>query len=254
MRIRLLILMIVLMAAPVVVSAQFSVQFDIVTVEALIKDHKDIRSKQYVRAAIEEGNAALHSLVNDTIRGYKDMSDLLDKYDHFFNILDLIISGACTVVKVYGSYQVIKDRLSGMRSLLSEYHDNCLRVGNIQSSDTRIIKIGENMIKTIAADIDELVSSLSALLKFQGITSVADLTAMSTKTMIEILEHVNTCIDKVVEVVCKSYLKLWSYVKARMSPFFSPAVFRSRSMMEIGIEALDRWLQNSGVFRAATGY
>lgn len=69
--------MIVLMAAPVVVSAQFSVQFDIVTVEALIQDHKDIRSKQYVRAAIEEGNAALHSLVNDTVRGYKDMSNLL---------------------------------------------------------------------------------------------------------------------------------------------------------------------------------
>lgn len=88
-----------LLLTPIGVQAQ-SWGFDVASMEAFIDDHKEIRSEMWVRAVVEEGNALLLTWENDTIKGYKTINDVLDKYDHYFEMLDFIIKGACTVIKV----------------------------------------------------------------------------------------------------------------------------------------------------------
>ncbi len=242
MNIRLLIFLAFLLLAPVRLSAQLF-NFDHVSVEAFIKDHKDVRSELIVRAAVEEGNAILHSWTNDTIKGYKTVNDLLDKYDRYFDMINLVISGACTVIHVKKSAETVSDRLSGMGTLMADFNRKCLSQGKIETSDVLILEIGDHMVAAIVDDVQELVKSLSKLLVYQGATNALGLTAMSTKNLIVILENINDSIDHIVQIVSGAYLKLRAYILARMGPFFRRAVYRSRSPMEIGTEALGRWMQ-----------
>ena len=121
MKIRLLIGLMMLLLTPIGVQAQ-SWGFDVASMEAFIDDHKEIRSEMWVRAVVEEGNALLLTWENDTIKGYKTINDVLDKYDHYFEMLDFIIKGACTVIKVKKTGEMVATRLTEMGTLLSDFN------------------------------------------------------------------------------------------------------------------------------------
>lgn len=244
MKIRLLIGLMMLLLTPIGVQAQ-SWGFDVASMKAFIDDHKEIRSEMWVRAVVEEGNALLLTWENDTIKGYKTINDVLDKYDHYFEMLDFIIKGACTVIKVKKTGEMVATRLTEMGTLLSDFNDKCLSQGRLESSDILIIEIGENMVNAIVGDVGELVDTMTKLLVFSGTTNVLGLTAMSTTNLMLILENINQCVDNIAAVVNRSYVKLRGYILARMGPFFRRSVYRSRPIIEIGTDALSRWLEAS---------
>ena len=243
MKMRLLIVM-VMMLATMSVQAQMW-EFDVPSIEAFVDDHKEVRSEMWVRSVIEEGNALLLKWENDTIKGYRTISDVLDKYDHYFEMLDFIIKGACTVIKVKRTGETVATRLTEMGVLLSDFKSKCLSQGRLESSDVLIIEIGENMVKAIVGDVGELVDTMTKLLVFSGTTNVLGLTAMSTTNLMLILENINQCVDNIAAVVNSSYVKLRGYILARMGPFFRRSVYRSRPVIEIGTDALSRWLEAS---------
>ena len=59
------------------------------------------------------------------------------------------------------------------------------------------------------------------------------------------VENINQCVDNIAAVVNRSYVKLRGYILARMGPFFRRSVYRSRPIIEIGTDALSRWLEAS---------
>ena len=197
-----------------------------------------------VRSAIEEGNVALHSAVADTTRAYKEVNVNLDKYYKACEIIDAIINGACTVVNVYTTYDVVKDRLGGIRNVLQEYADECLAHGRIETSDTLIIRIGNGMVSAVAGDVDDLLSSLYDLALY--VTGVGD---CRTARLIEIIQNINDTLNAIKEHVTDAYMKMLSYVKARVSPFWNRRVFHSRNVADIAHGAFEKWMQNSRVMR-----
>ena len=242
MRTRFYIIALMMMLAPFRALAW---GFDVATVEALIDDHKDVRAKMEVRAVVEEGNALLLQWENDTIKGYKKINDLLDKYDKYFDMLDLILRGANTVIKLHRNYTTISDRISAMRKLLTDFNDKCLKTGKLESSDLLIIDIGQDMILAVEDDVENLYKSLKELLMYQGATNAAGLTAMSTKNLILILDHIDQCFDQITKVINNAYVRLRGYILARLGPFFRRTLYRSRPVMEVATDALSRWLEVS---------
>ena len=217
--------------------------FDVASVEALIDDHKVIRDSMKNRIAIEAGVYLLQNWTNDTIKGYKKTCDLLDKYDRSFDILDLVLSGTSTVLKVRKNYTVISDRIGGIRKLLSDFHDKCLRTGRIEYSDKLIIEIGNDMITAVCDDVEELYKSLRKLLAYQGAGSATGLTAMSTSNLIQILNQIDRNFDHITKVINHGYIRLRGYILARLGPFFRRTLYRSRPVSEVATDALTRWLE-----------
>lgn len=240
---RIVILMMVLLLAPMRMLAQWG--FDATSVEALIDDHKDVRAKMQVRAVIEEGNALLQSWSNDTIKGYKQISDLLDKYDHYFEILDLILSGARVVVKVHQCYNTIDGRLEKMTALIHDFNDKCLKTGKLESSDKIIIEIGKEAVEGTYSEIEQLLTSIGKILAYQGAGAATGLMAMSTSSLIEILDSIDRSLDRILLIINHAYFRLRGYILCRIGPFFRRTLYRSRPVMEVATDALSRWLNAS---------
>lgn len=238
------ILMLMLAFLPSVNALADGEGFDVLSWVAMVEDHKKIRTLLIARAAIEEGNSILHSHVNDTVKGYKEINVNLDKYTRCFNIIDVIIRGACTVVNTKNTYNIVKDRLTGINGLLREYADECLRHGDIETSDELIIKIGEGAINNVKGDVEDLLNSFGDLLLYS--TGVGD---CSTKRLMEIIENINNGLNAIKEHVTEAYVRLLSYVKARLSPFYNRRVFHSQNVAQMAQGALEKWLKNSQVLR-----
>ena len=215
--------------------------FDVMSTEALIWDHKKVRSKLGVRTAIQEGNAIIHAWVNDTVKGYKTVNDELDKYDRYFDMIDLILSGACTVINVYTSADHVGERLVGIKNLLQMYYSECLKHGDVAYSDLTIMNIGDEMVTNIVQEVDALVKSLKRLGGTAVVGSAVGTTGLSTKDLINILENVNGSIDNIVKIVDAGYLHFLTYVYARTGPFFNRRAANALTRSEIGKRAFDRW-------------
>lgn len=239
-KILLLTLMLSFLLPPVTMEAQN----DWGTTALINLNGKRTGTLMLVRSAIEEGNVALHSAVADTTRAYKEVNVNLDKYYKACEIIDAIINGACTVVNVYTTYDVVKDRLGGIRNVLQEYADECLAHGRIETSDTLIIRIGNGMVSAVADDVDDLLSSLYDLALYA--TGVGD---CRTARLIEIIQNINDTLNAIKEHVTEAYTKMLSYVKARVSPFWNRRVFHSRNVADIAHGAFEKWMQNSRVMR-----
>lgn len=93
------ILLFLLILVPFTARAQWN--FDVLTVEALIKDHKNIRSVLLARSALEQANEVLHNYSMEASVGYDSLNVKLDKYTKCFDIIDIIYNSGMTVLNVY---------------------------------------------------------------------------------------------------------------------------------------------------------
>lgn len=224
-----------------------TIDFDVLSLEALIKDHKGVRDSLMLRNTIEAGIVVLHELVNDTVMGYKEVNRQLDKYQRSFDVINVIVSGACTVMKGYTTYNVVKDRLSGIGEVLQTFEKECLEQGNIETSDTLIIKVSKRMVEKVIDDADALKTSLGDLMAY----AVGDpktkvgVMEMTTARLFEIINNINDALDAIREHVTEAYVKILQYCKARMSPFWNRKVFHSQSVGQVARGALEIWLNNA---------
>ena len=87
---------------------------------AIVEDHKRQRRVYALRTAIEEANRELHSLVADTVKGYKEVNFSLEKYTKSFELIQLILNGAYTAMNIYGTSNYVVGRVGDISSLLTE--------------------------------------------------------------------------------------------------------------------------------------
>ena len=76
-------------------SAQFN--FDVETVEALIRDHKNVRSVLIARNSVEQANLILHQYSRKAVEDHYQLNVELDKFTRLFDMIDIIVSGTSTV-------------------------------------------------------------------------------------------------------------------------------------------------------------
>ena len=131
------IFLMLLMLVPTMVRAQYS--FDFLSVEALIDDHKRIRSVLMARSGVEQANELLHQYSSEANVDYDSLNVKLDKYTKCFDIIDVIYNGGVTVLNVKNTYDDVSDRITQLKDLLERFTTQLTLRGNIVSSDTIII-------------------------------------------------------------------------------------------------------------------
>ena len=86
--------------------------FDIVSVEAYINDHKQQRSLLLARSTLELSNQLLHEYSSEAAVGYKELNIDLDKYTRAFDVIDILYQSLRTSLNVYSTYNTVSDRVA----------------------------------------------------------------------------------------------------------------------------------------------
>ena len=117
-----LTILVLAVAMPQNLMAQYN--FDFETVEALIRDHKRIRSVLMVRDGIEHANEVLHQYSKKSVENHYEVNVDLDEFTRLFDVLDLMASSATTVINAVDTYSDVKKRINDYKTLLNEYNEN----------------------------------------------------------------------------------------------------------------------------------
>ena len=128
---------------------QGAVDFDIVSVEAYINDHKKQRSLLLARSTLEYSNKLLHEYSCKEVGGYKELNIDLDRYTRAFDAIDVMYQSLRTVLNVKNTYTSVSDRIGDYKSLLEDFNAKILKRGRIESADTLIISINARGLRRL---------------------------------------------------------------------------------------------------------
>ena len=133
-----LTILILAVTLPQDMMAQFN--FDFETVEALIRDHKRIRSVLMVRDGIEHANEVLHQYSKKSVDKHYEINVDLDEFTRLFDVLDLMANSATTVINAVDTYSDVKKRINDYRSLIDEYNDVVTYIDLYKQTDNGIFR------------------------------------------------------------------------------------------------------------------
>ena len=214
-------------------------QRDIAALEAYINDHKEVRSLLLARSTLEASNALLHDYSKDAGMDYKEVNVDLDKYTRAFDIIDVLYQSTRTAMNVYSTVNTVSERISDYKKMLTDYHDKCLKRGNIEPSDTLIISVNYHLIEKIAAEGENLYRSLSDLVAYA--TGAA---ACTTSDLMLVLASINQSLDNIELHLNKAYFDTWRYIQVRIG-YWKAKIYNAKTRQEILNDAFGRWRKSS---------
>lgn len=194
---------------PAEVRAQYF-DFDVASVEATINDHRRVRSILIVRSTLEQANQVLHKQSSEGVVDYRNLNKELDKYTRCFDLIDLIFSSGKTVVNTVATYNDVKDKIQDLKQLNERYVSKCLSKGNVEPSDSLIIRIYLNMIGCVSNDVEGLIRSLYDLALYASGGA-----SCTTPQLIGILDRINYCLNDIRGTVSLAQYQLWKYITIR---------------------------------------
>ena len=210
--IRYMAIVIMVVAFPLKVSAQWN--FDIVSVEAYINDHKQQRSL----AAVD----------------FKELNVDLDKYTRAFDVIDILYQSLRTSLNVYSTYNSVSDRVGDYKDLLDDYYTKVVERNRMELMDTLIIGISLRCVQRIAEDGKQLYRSMSDLVLYA-----------STSDLLLVLESINQGLDNIERHLNKAYFETWRYIQLRMG-YWKESIYIAKDKSQIANEAFRRW-RDSGL-------
>ena len=232
-----LTLFFLLVTMPQDMMAQYN--FDFETVEALIRDHKRIRSVLMVRDGIEQANEVLHQYSKKSVENHYEINVDLDEFTRLFDVLDLMASSATTVINAVDTYSDVKKRINDYKTLLSQYNEKLLLRGNIMPGDTMIISTGSKAVERIYQDGKNIYTSMTAIVAY-GTGKVP----CNTATLLSIVQQIDESFDDIRKTLNAAYIITWRYIQLRLA-YYKAEVYNKRSVREVSTEALERWKASS---------
>ena len=214
-------------------------QRDIAALEAYIHDHKEIRSLLLARSTLEASNALLHDYSRDAGLDFKEVNVNLDKYTRAFDVIDILYQSTRTALNVYGTVNTVSDRISDYKKILTDYHDKCLRRGDIEPSDTLIISVNYHMIEKVSEEVRTLYRSVSDLIAYA--TGAA---ACTTSDLMLVLTSINQSLDNIGHHLNCAYFDTWRYIQVRTG-YWKAKVYNTKTRQEIIDDAFGRWRRSS---------
>ena len=233
--IRYMAIVIMVVAFPLKVSAQWN--FDIVSVEAYINDHKQQRSLLLARSTLELSNQLLSS---EAAVDFKELNVDLDKYTRAFDVIDILYQSLRTSLNVYSTYNSVSDRVGDYKDLLDDYYTKVVERNRMELMDTLIIGISLRCVQRIAEDGKQLYRSMSDLVLYA--TGAA---ACSTSDLLLVLESINQGLDNIERHLNKAYFETWRYIQLRMG-YWKESIYIAKDKSQIANEAFRRW-RDSGL-------
>ena len=204
--IRHIILLMMVTAFSLEMSAQWN--FDIVSVEAYINDHKQQRSLLLARSTLELSNQLLHEYSSEAAVDFKELNVDLDK---------------------------VSDRVGDYKDLLNDYYTKVVERNRMELHDTLIIGISLRCVERIAEDGKQLYRSMSDLVLYA--TGAA---ACSTSDLMLVLESINQGLDNIERHLNKAYFETWRYIQLRMG-YWKESIYLAKDKSQIANEAFRRW-------------
>ena len=119
--------------------------------------------------------------------------------------------------------------------MLTDFHEKCLRRGDIEMSDTLIITVNYHCIQKIGSEADNLYRSMTDLVLYA--TGAA---ACSTSDLMMVLNSINRSLDNIRLHVNRAYFDTWRYIQVRTG-YWKSSVYRNRPLREIIDDAFGRW-------------
>lgn len=238
------IILFLLTLVPMVGRAQWS--FDVLSVEALIDDHKRVRSVLMARSGLEQANELLHKYSKEASVDYDSLNVKLDKYTKCFDVIDVIYNSGVMVVNVRNTYSDVSDKISQLSTLIEDFMTQCTLRGNIVSSDTVIVGACRRCVEQIGEDSQQLVNSLIELAQY-----ATGLRHITTEGLLSVIGSINEGLDNIRGCIDHTYYVIWKYVTIR-THYFKPAVmYHAKTLGEMCGSAFERWkrgaLEASGV-------
>ena len=238
------IILFLLTLVPMVGRAQWS--FDVLSVEALIDDHKRVRSVLMARSGLEQANELLHKYSKEASVDYDSLNVKLDKYTKCFDVIDVIYNSGVMVVNVGNTYSDVSDKISQLSTLIEDFMAQCTLRGNIVSSDTVIVGACRRCVDQIQKDGTQLVNSLLELAQY-----ATGLRHITTEGLLTVIGKINDGLDNIRGCIDHTYYVIWKYVTIR-THYFKPAVmYHAKTLGEMCGSAFERWkrgaLEASGV-------
>lgn len=231
--IRYMAIVIMVVAFPLKVSAQWN--FDIVSVEAYINDHKQQRSLLLARSTLELSNQLLHEYSSEAAVDFKELNVDLDKYTRAFDVIDILYQSLRTSLNVYSTYNTVSDRIGDYKNLLDDYYAKVVERNKMELHDTLIIGISLRCVQRIAEDGKQLYRSMSDLALYA--TGAA---ACSTSDLLLVLESINQGLDNIERHLNKAYFETWRYIQLRMG-YWKESIYLAKDKSQIANEAFRRW-------------
>ncbi len=186
--------------------------FDVLSVEALIENHKTSRSLLKQRALLEALEQELFLQELGEVNSYYNVNKELDKYTRSFDIIDLLFNTLKTASISISTINDIEKKISSFKELLSCYNERIVKRGKIEEKDTIIFSISSSLINDVKEKTKSLYTSFSDLALIS--TGVY---ACSTSDLIEILESINYNLEQAKSLVDKAYIAVWKYITLRSS-------------------------------------
>lgn len=226
--------MLLLMFVPSVARAQVWA-FDFLSVEALIDDHKNVRSLLLARSGVEQANEILHNYAKAAAVDYDSLNVKLDKYTKCFDIIDIIYNSGKTVMNVYSTTTDVTQRVSELEKLIEQFVNQCSARGNIVSSDTLIIGACKRCVQQVIADGKSLNSSLVELTQY-----ASGLRQMTTEQLLTVIGSINEALDSIRKCIDHTYFFIYKYVTLR-THYYKRALYKSKTLGEMCNDAFSRW-------------
>lgn len=238
------IAVLLLTLVPMVGRAQWI--FDFLSVEALIDDHKRVRSVLQARSGLEQANELLHQYSKEACVDYDSLNVKLDKYTKCFDVIDVIYNSGVMVVNVKNTYSDVSDKISQLTTLVEDFMNQCTLRGNIVSSDTVIVGACRRCVDQVSEDGQQLVNSLYELAQY-----ASGLRHITTEGLLTVIGSINESLDNIRGSIDHTYYVIWKYITIR-THYFKPAVmYNAKTLGEMCGSAIERWkrgaLQASGV-------
>ena len=233
-----MVILMVMAVFPLKVSAQWN--FDIVSVEAYINDHKQQRSLLLARSTLELSNQLLHEYSSEAATDYKELNVDLDKYTRAFDVIDILYQSLRTSLNVYSTYNTVSDRIGDYKHLLDDYYTKVVERNKMELMDTLIVVVSLRCVQRIAEDGRQLYRSMSDLVLYA--TGAA---ACSTSDLLLVLESINQGLDNIERHLNKAYFETWRYIQLRMG-YWKESIYLAKDKSQIANEAFRRW-RDSGL-------
>ena len=226
-------LVLFLFMLPSVVRAQNS--FDFTSVEALIDDHKRIRSVLMARSGVEQANELLHQYSSEATVEYDSLNVQLDKYTKCFDVIDLILTSGVTVINVKNTYDDVSDRIVQLKGLIEDFTTKLTLRGNIVSSDTIIINACGSAVSQVKEDGVRLYQSLGSLVAY-----ATGKTEITTAGLFKVMQDINESLDHIRLVIDHTYSVVSRYITIRLN-YFKRTLYHSKTIREMANDAFSRW-------------
>ena len=215
---------------------------------AMLSHQRAVSSALIARTGLQEARALLHDDLKVSMIDFQKIEKAMEKAEKAFNVIDLVIQGGATALKIKDFYSTITGTIGNTINLLDTYLERCLKRKSVAPGDTIFIDSSRKMLVTIgdgAKDIFEMIGLEKPPKKDSLLGLVATKHLCSTDDMFFVLGNISDCCDRISSTLNKEYYRLWEYMMLRTG-YWKDLPDPRIPTRSICRNAIERWMSSAG--------